>query len=276
MLVGMLVGGVGVGQGVGVVGVLVGGVGGLLSGAPSVKPRRIVVVETLRWSQTRARRGARTGAIVGVVTGVVVWVAVGLAWGLLWGLVWALFGALFGALLLGLYYGLLEGLGFWAAGASVSGQAYTLLHGLSGGRVEMNASPNQGVHRSGWSAILTGLVYVLVYVLVYWLVGALVDVPPFGPVFGPLFGLGFGLGFGLDFGLVGGLAYGGYAVLSHVALRLVLWRMGAMPLNYVPFLDYAAERIFLRKVGGGYIFVHRLLLDYFASLEPREGAHHSR
>jgi hypothetical protein len=44
------------------------------------------------------------------------------------------------------------------------------------------------------------------------------------------------------------------------------------PLNYVRFLDYAAGRIFLRKVGGGYIFVHRLLLEYFASLEPEEEA----
>jgi len=42
------------------------------------------------------------------------------------------------------------------------------------------------------------------------------------------------------------------------------------PLHYVHFLDYAAGRIFLRKVGGGYIFVHRLLLEYFASLEPEE------
>ena len=30
---------------------------------------------------------------------------------------------------------------------------------------------------------------------------------------------------------------------------------------------FAAERILLRKVGGGYIFVHRLLLDYFVSLD---------
>ncbi|HYU75307.1 MAG TPA: hypothetical protein VEL31_21780 [Ktedonobacteraceae bacterium] len=29
----------------------------------------------------------------------------------------------------------------------------------------------------------------------------------------------------------------------------------------------ATERILLRKVGGGYIFIHRLLLDYFASLD---------
>jgi hypothetical protein len=33
----------------------------------------------------------------------------------------------------------------------------------------------------------------------------------------------------------------------------------------VDFLDYAAERIFLRKVGGGYIFIHRLLQEYFAA-----------
>jgi hypothetical protein len=47
---------------------------------------------------------------------------------------------------------------------------------------------------------------------------------------------------------------------------MVLWRHDAMPLDYVRFLDYCAERIFLRKIGGGYVFVHRLLLEYFASL----------
>jgi hypothetical protein len=39
-----------------------------------------------------------------------------------------------------------------------------------------------------------------------------------------------------------------------------------MPRRYEHFLDYASERILLRKVGGGYIFVHRLLMGYFASL----------
>ncbi len=40
-----------------------------------------------------------------------------------------------------------------------------------------------------------------------------------------------------------------------------------MPWNYTRFLDDTARRILLRKVGGGYIFVHRLLLEYFASLD---------
>ena len=41
----------------------------------------------------------------------------------------------------------------------------------------------------------------------------------------------------------------------------------SVPWHYAQFLDYAAEHILLRKVGGGYIFVHRLLLEYFASLD---------
>ena len=45
------------------------------------------------------------------------------------------------------------------------------------------------------------------------------------------------------------------------------YRNGSLPFrDLVPFLDYCAERIFLRKVGGGYIFVHRLLMEHFASL----------
>ena len=40
-----------------------------------------------------------------------------------------------------------------------------------------------------------------------------------------------------------------------------------MPLNYVRFLEYATERIFLRRVGGGYIFIHRLVQEHFAANE---------
>ncbi len=37
---------------------------------------------------------------------------------------------------------------------------------------------------------------------------------------------------------------------------------------------YATDRIFLRKVGGGYIFIHRVLMEYFAALEtgPSSGS----
>ena len=67
----------------------------------------------------------------------------------------------------------------------------------------------------------------------------------------------------LRFGLVIGLYYGGATVLQYLTLCWLLYRNGSLP-----FLDYCAERIFLRKVGGGYIFVHRLLMEHFASLNP--------
>jgi hypothetical protein len=91
-----------------------------------------------------------------------------------------------------------------------------------------------------------------------------------GLVFGLRGGLGGGLGGGLRsglvFGLPGGLRFGGHAYLRHFALRLVLWHNNFAPLKYVRFLDYATARIFLRRVGSGYVFIHGMLLEYFAAM----------
>jgi hypothetical protein len=53
------------------------------------------------------------------------------------------------------------------------------------------------------------------------------------PAVGPLFGIGVGLAIGL--------LYGGLACIQHIALRLVLWRIDAMPLRLISFLDYASS-----------------------------------
>lgn len=45
---------------------------------------------------------------------------------------------------------------------------------------------------------------------------------------------------------------------------------GLIPPHYQQFLDYATERIFLQRVGNRYMFIHRLLLDYFADLENED------
>jgi hypothetical protein len=63
---------------------------------------------------------------------------------------------------------------------------------------------------------------------------------------------------------------GGIATISHYILRVYLWRCGYAPLNYVRFLDYMAEHILLSKAGGGYIFPHQLLLDYFARADTMD------
>lgn len=63
------------------------------------------------------------------------------------------------------------------------------------------------------------------------------------------------------------MIWAGYACIQHFFLRVIFFLNGKMPWNYARFLDYAAERIFLRKVGGGYIFIHRMLLEHFARME---------
>jgi hypothetical protein len=63
---------------------------------------------------------------------------------------------------------------------------------------------------------------------------------------------------------------GGQDVIQHYTLRFILYWRGHTPLRYVNFLDYAARLVFLQKVGGGYIFIHRLLLDHVAAMRIPE------
>src|SRR6516225_11209611 len=93
-----------------------------------------------------------------------------------------------------------------------------------------------------------------------------------GLILGPIVGLRFRLILlaGVT-SLVIVIGVGGLFAVKHLFLRLFLWKSGSAPLHYVAFLAQAKEFLFLRQVGGGYIFVHRLLRDYFASLsESRE------
>ena len=62
--------------------------------------------------------------------------------------------------------------------------------------------------------------------------------------------------------------FGGIPYIKHFILRALLMYNRFAPFGYEKFLDYASSLIFLRKVGGGYEFVHSRILDYFASLEP--------
>ncbi|NEP14853.1 MAG: TIR domain-containing protein [Symploca sp. SIO2C1] len=79
--------------------------------------------------------------------------------------------------------------------------------------------------------------------------------------------LSIGSGNAIIIGLIAATIVGGQACIQHFTLRLILYRNGCIPWNYARFLDYASDRIFLQKVGGGYIFIHRLLLEHFAQME---------
>jgi hypothetical protein len=239
------------------VGLGVGLVVGLLLGLRAIEP-----VEVLGWSW----REAMTGMGVGLVVGLLIGMGVGLVGGLGVGLVTALRLGLGGMKPVEVFewssreaaigvvvcsaVGPVGALGFLFLGG--------LYFGLSGAEIEAKMVPNQGIRQSAKNALIVGLVGGLVGGLVVVLVGGL--------GYERRFGLRFGLGVGLIGGLASGLKFGGEAVIKHLILRCFLWRNGHLPWNLVRFLDYTAGRVFLRKVGGGYIFVHRLLQDYFASL----------
>ncbi len=61
--------------------------------------------------------------------------------------------------------------------------------------------------------------------------------------------------------------FGGLAWCQHMALRLVIAQQRWLPWRLVPWLDSMVAVGVLRRVGGGYIFLHRSLLEYFAELE---------
>jgi eukaryotic-like serine/threonine-protein kinase len=210
-------------------------------------------VETIswKWSQfwKRTIPGSIFGLIVGLILGLIGGLIDGLNYGLNYVLNYELINMLSVVLICGLIFALVSGLANGFADRIKVGKAF----------------PNQGIKLS----IRNSLTAIFITFLTV------------GTVLGLIFGLriklstGFGtalstgLSAGLIVGLIVGLNRGGSAVIKHYALRLILWLSGNTPLNFIKFLDHCAKLIFLKKVGGGYIFVHRMLLDYFADLTPQ-------
>lgn len=85
---------------------------------------------------------------------------------------------------------------------------------------------------------------------------------PFGLFFGPTEALVFEV----FFATCGTLTFGGFACLQHLSVRILLACKGLAPLRYVRFLDDAAHHMLLHRVGSGYIFIHRLLLEHLAGV----------
>jgi hypothetical protein len=240
----------------GIVGGLIGGLAAGLAGGPSLRPRAIVPLGPVDWSLRLALRHALGGFVIGSTFGALV------------GFVGARIGrievravagqdpdelrlTLLAMLLVGALFGLITALGFGLVG------------GLTSGIVEEQRHPNQAVRRSARRALQVfggvTLVTIPLATLILVLIGGspqLLNNLPFAVqaslLIGPILGI------------LAALAFGGYAVLSHAALRLVLWRCGVAPLVYVRFLEYAKRRALLTRVGGGYEF-RPGLLEYFAS-----------
>ncbi|NEQ53855.1 MAG: protein kinase [Leptolyngbya sp. SIO3F4] len=199
---------------------------------------RITPTETLRWSWQKARNNLLLGLTIGPPIGWCLKVGVGLVFGdktcLLNG------NCLANHSIIGLSFG------------ATLGFTFGLIRGLSGKRIGNASRPNAGIRQSARNSTLFALVAMVTLFIPGFLLGN--TKASFWAVTG------------LTFGFAAG---GGEALIKHVLLRLVLTISGTTPWNYSKFLDYATASIFLQKVGGGYLFIHRLLLEHFASL-PRE------
>ncbi len=127
-----------------------------------------------------------------------------------------------------------------------------LLSGLYGKKRTIRDTdyPNQMIWLSGRNAVLAGFIVFSVLFLT-----------------GLVFGFSTFTSVALTFSVIMALVFGGLSFVQHFSLRFIMARNGPVSLQYTVFLDYGVERIFLRKIGGGYIFIHNLLRDHFASME---------
>ena len=200
---------------------------------------RIEPVETLKWSWKKARKSLTLG--IGIGTSSLFFLKIiyeiifhPLHWQIL--ISWANFPS----------YALLRGAVF---GLSM-GTLFGLTRGMTGPAIAKVTRPNQGIWQSGKNA--------LIFAGIGFTVLSLAAIPlQWRPFFWGTFGACFGMAIG-----------GGAACAKHLILRSILAGSGSIPWNYARFLDYATDRIFLQKVGGGYIFIHRLLLEHFAAMKP--------
>jgi eukaryotic-like serine/threonine-protein kinase len=247
------------------------------------------------WTKSPFINGLISGLICGLITGLIVGMDTGMMVALIAGPIAALgIGSLnhitlveamswkwnqcwkmtIPGLIFGLVFGVFRaGSGSELLNVPISALIFGLITGLVGGltgtiKVD-KVSPNQGINLSGKNSFASFLVTFLTVGLIAGLFFGLHARGLHAELtMAMIVGLTYGLVCGLGGGLIAGLNRGGSAVIKHYALRLILWLSGNTPFKFIKFLDDCARLILLKKVGGGYIFVHRMLLDYFADLTP--------
>ncbi|MCI0654372.1 MAG: TIR domain-containing protein [Methylococcaceae bacterium] len=235
------------------------------------------------------------GVAQGLAFTLIFGMADGLLYGLLWGSIFALFavivGGIIGLIMVGLNFGLILGLicGLGIGTISLAGKL------LGESPIDSAKRLRKAILQKDWLELFIGIIFGLTY-------GNLLILPGYGELYpninirlslkngvfaglfsglfgglfvglivglmdGPIDGLMAGLIGGSTASLIIGLNWGLARVIQHYTLRLILWRSGYTPFNYIKFLDYCTQIILLKKVGGGYIFIHRMLLEYFAALK---------
>ncbi len=220
--------------------------------------REITLFEKVSWSWQRAKfslmREMRSGLIFGLIPALIIGVIVALIRFLM-----------YKNLGEALYY-VLPGVGFyWLFFGVMGAMIRALSSGLDSIEVKQRRIPNQGIKSSAKNfaifMMICGVVFGLIFGVIYELITKVLSVDI-------ILWLIVGLICGLIPGFFVGLKYGGAACIQHFNLRLILCLKDRIPWNYARFLDYASQHLLMKKVGGGYIFYHRMLMEHFAQINP--------
>lgn len=169
-------------------------------------------------------------------------------------------------LIYGLMCGLIYGLITWLIDGGILGLFSGLIYGIISelinnlkSEINNRINPNQGI-KEVWKK--TEIIFLLTspFMMLIFPLAALFT----GESFTGIQSVGSGLSLGLLFSLY----IGGKDLIQHFTLRLILGQQGLIPRNYAHFLDYAADRKLIQRVGGQYRFLHDSLRKHFAALAP--------
>ena len=212
----------------------------------------IKMVDGISWDWKKVRKFFLYGLMFGIIGGPFAveiynffgWSTVSLTGELIYKLAGKLNdNGLSGILIFGLIYGLII--------RSVGGILFGLMSALINLEpISQTSYPGQrislSIRNSLFIFLLFGLLIGLLKILYEGLFVGLIAAPLTGLIFSLLFG-------------------GGLAIIQHYVLRTVFVINKFLPWRLIPFLDFCTDLIFLRRVGGGYIFIHRLLMEHFAA-----------
>ncbi len=240
---------------------------GLISLALSTQMEHIRPAERLKWSWRRLGRGLlspghlRITVLLTCIGVIFAWLGQGLSQGL--------------------SVGLSVGLSYWCL--------LGLFQGIAQEQIDDQDRriANQGIQRSLHNSLIMGIIGgpiigiigILSYGLTLWLNVVLNNVLnnvlsyvlSYGQKTELISGLSSVVSYGLYLGISGTLLIctltGGLAAWRHYVIRFLLWRSCIFPWQAPSFLSDATARFLLRRVGGGYSFTHRLLLDHFVDME---------
>lgn len=218
--------------------------------------------EIISWSWKRFLRGIRE------IKNILFDLLIGIVVGFIFASKQVFQGNINGAGGVGISTGLLVAIGFRLT--------YAIFQGVSSRNLNDNyrIRPNEGIRRSLSHGLIGGVISIPIVIVISIITSVISSVlgnglPTAKAIHETLVGVNLGLSNSLLLipcgVLLAALLLGGLASLQQSTLLLILYITRGLPLKLASFLNYAVDCIFLHKVGGGYIFIHRFLLEYFAS-----------